>query len=67
MFEAFSNAGAKFRLTDLAFDDMEAKYNTLLADPSQENLDTFRRAEELLISQTEYQTCREYGESKKST
>eukprot|EP00975_Prorocentrum_lima_P051786 10846579-Prorocentrum_lima.AAC.1 len=39
VFEAFANAGARFKLTDLAFDDMEAKYDTFLADPSKENLD----------------------------
>eukprot|EP00975_Prorocentrum_lima_P021667 4564544-Prorocentrum_lima.AAC.1 len=51
-----------FKLTDLAFDDMEAKYDILLADPSKENLDTLERAEGLIISQTEYHTCKEYSE-----
>eukprot|EP00975_Prorocentrum_lima_P067132 12913163-Prorocentrum_lima.AAC.1 len=63
----FANAGARFKLTDLAFDDMEKEYNVFLADPSQESMDNLDKAEELLISQTEHQTCKEYGENKKST
>eukprot|EP00975_Prorocentrum_lima_P026816 5637078-Prorocentrum_lima.AAC.1 len=43
---------------------MEAKYYTSLACTSTENLDMLEKAEELLISQTEYQTCKWYGEKK---
>eukprot|EP00975_Prorocentrum_lima_P010287 2190254-Prorocentrum_lima.AAC.1 len=62
MIEAFSNAGARFRLTSLAKYDMEEKYNTYQADPSKENLDNLESSDELLISQKEYQTCKEYGD-----
>eukprot|EP00975_Prorocentrum_lima_P024990 5247144-Prorocentrum_lima.AAC.1 len=41
---------------------MEEKYNTFLDDPSKENLDTLGKAEELLISQKEYKTGKEYGD-----
>eukprot|EP00975_Prorocentrum_lima_P035770 7521972-Prorocentrum_lima.AAC.1 len=41
---------------------MEDKYDTVLADPSKGNLDSLEKADDLLISQTEYQTCKEYWE-----
>eukprot|EP00975_Prorocentrum_lima_P014669 3110115-Prorocentrum_lima.AAC.1 len=34
MIGAFSNAGARFRLTSLAYDNVEEKYNTYQAEPS---------------------------------
>eukprot|EP00975_Prorocentrum_lima_P049135 10284083-Prorocentrum_lima.AAC.1 len=61
MIEAFSNAGAMFKLTSLADEDMEDKCNTYQKDPANENLDNLESAKEHLLCQKEYQTCEEFG------
>eukprot|EP00975_Prorocentrum_lima_P050977 10680500-Prorocentrum_lima.AAC.1 len=41
---------------------MDSKYDVYMQDPSQQNLDELDRAEDMLLSQTDYQACIDYGE-----
>eukprot|EP00975_Prorocentrum_lima_P025218 5293032-Prorocentrum_lima.AAC.1 len=41
---------------------MYVNYDIYMQDPSQQNLDELDKAEGILLSQTEYQACIEYGE-----
>eukprot|EP00975_Prorocentrum_lima_P020550 4324491-Prorocentrum_lima.AAC.1 len=41
---------------------MEKRYEVYKQDPSAKNLEEVDRAEDWLLSQTDYQACIEYGE-----
>eukprot|EP00975_Prorocentrum_lima_P051282 10740795-Prorocentrum_lima.AAC.1 len=40
---------------------MDVKYGIDMQDPSQQNLDELNKAEDMLLSHTEYQACNDYG------
>eukprot|EP00975_Prorocentrum_lima_P034517 7254054-Prorocentrum_lima.AAC.1 len=41
---------------------MEEKYEVYMQDPYAKNLEEVDRVEDWLLSQTEYQACKEYGD-----
>eukprot|EP00975_Prorocentrum_lima_P028897 6072949-Prorocentrum_lima.AAC.1 len=49
-------------MTNKAYDEMDVKYGIHIQDPSQQNLDDLNKAEDMLLSHTEYQACKDYGD-----
>eukprot|EP00975_Prorocentrum_lima_P018580 3912471-Prorocentrum_lima.AAC.1 len=58
---AFAAAGWRMDDTSKAFDELELSYKRAMNDASQQNIDEYERAEDLLLSHTDYQACKEYG------
>eukprot|EP00975_Prorocentrum_lima_P002446 537253-Prorocentrum_lima.AAC.1 len=59
---AFAAAGWRMDDTGRAFDDLETVYKKAMDNASAENMQAYEEAEELLLSRTDYQACKEYGE-----
>eukprot|EP00975_Prorocentrum_lima_P008803 1877574-Prorocentrum_lima.AAC.1 len=47
--------------TSKVFRDLELKYKQAMNDASQENMDAYGRADELILTQTNCEACKEYG------
>eukprot|EP00975_Prorocentrum_lima_P051617 10808755-Prorocentrum_lima.AAC.1 len=58
---AFAAAGWRMDDTSKAFDELEIKYHHAMNDASQQNMVEYEKAEELFLSHTEYQACKDYG------
>eukprot|EP00975_Prorocentrum_lima_P066249 12908049-Prorocentrum_lima.AAC.1 len=41
---------------------MDVKYDIYMQEPTAQNLEELNRAEETLLSHTEYQACKDYGD-----
>eukprot|EP00975_Prorocentrum_lima_P066091 12907187-Prorocentrum_lima.AAC.1 len=42
---------------------MDVKYSIFMDDPSRRKLDELNKAEEIFLSNTEHQACKDYGET----
>eukprot|EP00975_Prorocentrum_lima_P016752 3549604-Prorocentrum_lima.AAC.1 len=58
---AFASAG--FRMGELSkgFDDLDALYQTTLANPSGQSMQDYDKAEAEFFRQSDYRTCAEFG------
>eukprot|EP00975_Prorocentrum_lima_P058894 12350659-Prorocentrum_lima.AAC.1 len=48
--------------TGRAFDELEIVYKQAMNDASDQNMQAYEQAEELLLSRMDYKACQEYGE-----
>eukprot|EP00975_Prorocentrum_lima_P012337 2615064-Prorocentrum_lima.AAC.1 len=58
---AFAAAGWRMDDTSKAFDELEITYRHAMNDASQQNMVEYEKAEEELLSHTDYQACKGYG------
>eukprot|EP00975_Prorocentrum_lima_P005956 1286922-Prorocentrum_lima.AAC.1 len=58
---AFASAGFRMEKLGKGFDDLDALYQSTLENPSDQALLDYETAEAELFSQTDYQTCKEFG------
>eukprot|EP00975_Prorocentrum_lima_P033503 7026314-Prorocentrum_lima.AAC.1 len=49
-------------MTTNAYDETDVKYDIYMQDPTTQNLDELNKAADTLLSHTEYQACKDYGD-----